>query len=329
MAVEISNYSVCSESQWLEIWSQCRWSTWFESPRWAKIWHQTYGQRYSPAALYITFSDGLSCVLPAVEVTRLRGMVKVAELNPGGTFGGPVSTTDLKAEHIRCIINFSAKLWGNFSYRINPYLLNIISDDKIFNLLSSNILIKNDHTQSIHLGGSYDTIDKHLRASQVRRDALSARKKGFRIDQISDAELSDYLEAYRQSRSRWHKTNILYPPDFFSRLKDSPGCTFWGVRTKDGSVIGAGPILEGKKIATSWLALMKTDTLKYRPFELFYYELIHIYKERDFQWLDMNPSGGNPGVVKFKTKFSTEMISSPVIQKQTSLFRLLDIISNY
>jgi hypothetical protein len=322
MAVEISDYSTCSNEQWMDIWSKCSWSTWFESPMWFHVWEKTYGSGYRPMPQLIQFSDGTCCIIPAMSIQRMKGLTQVYQISPAGTFGGPISESTLNKDHLRCLINFIASKWKNIHFRLNPYFLQTITDYEAKS--NSDFLHCPDFTQSIRIDGDYNLIDKSLRSSQVRRDALSARKKGLFLDSFTSDELSDYLKAYRQSQSRWGKKSTFYPPQFFEALIDSHGCTFWGVRSSDGQIIGGGPIMEGNHIATSWLGLMRTDALKFRPYELFYFELIHMYRERGFTWLDLNPSGGNQGVVNFKNKFGARKLPAPYFKRSTGLLRLVD-----
>ncbi len=62
----------------------------------------------------------------------------------------------------------------------------------------------------------------------------------------------------------------------------------------------------------------------HRPNNLLYEHAIRHAAEEGYRWFDCNPSAGLPGVIEFKKHLGTIPLRSRVIDKKSSLRRLME-----
>lgn len=277
------------------------------------LWRSTFGDNHTPEAKLVHYTDGLKLLLPSTLVSRTKGWVFVHQMSPSGGYGGPLGNAKPTAEHLYLLLERLHSEFPDFHLRLNPFLfadrLGDTITTKIPDLLPKPIIA--DFTQPVPLD---DNLESLLSRKRARRYANAARKKGYHVKAMPAAHVSQYLEVYADARKRWTETTVHYPDSFFHNMHALNGCTFYGVYNKEDEFCGGGPFLFSKNIVTTWLSFMDSNMLSDHIYELFYYELLLKFRTEGYQWFDFNPSGGQPGVVKFKQKFTPYTLPAPLYE---------------
>lgn len=303
---------------WRKTWEKCPWATFFESPEWAGIFKNIFGDTYELHPIEFGFSDGVVAIVPGVSGMRIRGKVKMLECSPGGTYGGPISADTLHNEHLILLISEILLKFPNITFRLNPYLLSG---------LDASGLHDEDFTQVIDLQLPEEKLASLFRKKRVATYAKKARDSGFYIDKAPDEHLGKFHELYVASTSRWSDIARLYSLAFFRDLVACPMCDFIGCYSSEGELAGGGLFVRNSDHVISWLPVIHPEYLKKHLFELFYHDIIFHYRNLGLKYFDFNPSGGNDGVVRFKDKFQPERMPAPVVSGKTLLIKAADTLN--
>ena len=324
--IEVKHSYFTDATDWQEIWDNCEWATFFESPEWFKIWANGQNASYVTKVLRIDFTDEVSCIVPLLFGKRMKGLIEQFEAGPAGTYGGPLSTSPLSWGHIHSIAEVLKSL-GNFYLRLNPYVFKSTKADRNsdeYDFIGVNYTV--DTTQTIDLTVTKDQLDAQLRKKQVVQYATKMAEQGYSVRLITPSELRVFYSIYENAQTRWEKVTIRHPFATFNQLMLSNNCDFWGLYNDKNNLVGAGPIVTGNKKAIAWLPVMHSSVIKKRVYEVFYHNVICHYFDKGYHWFDFNPSGGNDGVVKFKEKFQPHKYEAPVISFKTGRTKLADAI---
>jgi hypothetical protein len=324
--IEVKHSYFTDATDWQDIWDNCDWATFFESPEWFRIWINGQNAYYVTKVLRIDFADDVSCVVPLLFGKRMKGLIEQFEAGPAGTYGGPLSTSPLNWGHIHSIAEVLKSL-GNFYLRLNPYVFKSTKIDKNrLNYDAIGVSYTSDATQTVNLSVTKDELEAQLRKKRIVQYATKLAEEGYSVRLISPSELKSFYAIYENAQARWEKVNIRHTIETFDQLISSNNCDFWGLYSDKNNLVGGGPVVTGNNIAVAWLPVMHSNVLSKRVYELFYYHVVGHYFENGYRWFDFNPSGGNDGVVKFKEKFQPQKYESPVISFKTGRTKLADAI---
>lgn len=320
MPLTVLKISECKRETWLEFWQASKWATYFESPEWCAQWAANH-PNCEAHAFIIRFSDNAELIFPGVITTRSLRMFRIFEGSPGGTYGGPLSMNPFTNNHILLAINAISDYTSAFFYRLNPFLPHI--DPLILGTpASGNLHVHHDFTQALDLRMPDNELKDKLREKRIPVYARKAFELGFAVRKLTPDDSHRFAEVYAEASSRWPAVNIRYSDSFFKTLIHSKGCDFWGCFSPDNQLSGAGLLLRGSHVVTSWLLLVRPSALPHRLAETLYHSLIWHYRESGFSWFDFNPSAGNDGVVDFKEKFGTQKRPSSSFQSTSWLYQI-------
>lgn len=320
MSLSLVDIERTTPEVWQTFWTNCSWATVSESPEWARLWQQTFGRSHIPSPWLITYSDGFQLVVATVSVTRSKNWFEVQLAGPSGGYGGPLAHTLPSLHHLSLLLEHFTKRFRDYHLRLNPFLLKELSAPDMHPDIEETVTwekvlpkpIHPDYTQPVPLDHQTDAL---LSAKRVRRYANAAAGKGYQIRPMDAAELPSYLQIYRQAQQRWDSTTVVYPDTFFENMMRLKSCRFFGVYDEDGIYCGGGPMLVGNSVVTTWLSIMDSNRLRDHIYELFYYTLIHQFRKEGYHWFDFNPSGGQAGVVRFKSKFTPLKFPAPMYEE--------------
>lgn len=304
---------------WKTYWQNCRWATFFESPDWSEVWRSTFGTGFSATPIELTFSDGFNCLLPATSGKRAKGLVTNLEICPSGIYGGPLSIEPPTAHHLALILAHLNANYGDFYFQINPFLLREVKTHDIN--LALIMGYDKDFTQAVDLDKSVEDITRKLRKKRVIQYAKTASENGIRLQK--GASITSFHKVYQEAQLRWGDVSVSYPLHVFENLLKYDNCDFWAAFDDNENFLGGGIYLIGNTTVNMWMTVFTSESMKQRVYELFYSELIFHYKKAGLSWFDFNPSGGNEGVHRFKSKFATERLDSPCFSKTSALSKLV------
>ena len=316
--LKIIDSTVVSVDSWKKYWHNCRWATFFESAEWSEVWRSSFGTGFSATPIELTFSDGFICLLPATSGKRAKGLVTNLEMSPSGIYGGPLSTEVPTAHHLRLIITYLNTNYTDFYFQINPFLLReiLLSDDDLAQFPG----YAKDFTQAVDLSDSVDNITRKLRKKRVIQYAKSASENGIRLEKGS--KISAFYDVYQQAQQRWTNVSVAYPIRVFENLLKHQRCDYWAAFDDRENFLGGGIYLNGNQVVNMWMTVFTSESMKLRVYELFYSELIFHYKKAGLSWFDFNPSGGNDGVSRFKSKFAADRLDSPAFSQVSAVSKL-------
>jgi len=321
MKLKIIDVLIPTNEQWDNIWQDCEYATYFHSREWADIWHDYTNGKIIPSPKLLLFNDKKKVLLPFSFKTSFKGLVKKHVSSPAGTFGGWITTENLEKEHIKILVRYLNKKFGDLTWRVNPF-------DKSASLimLKKN---KNDFTQALDLGKGFTKILKNL--SKGHLSAVNkAKKSGVSVKVaflLKDWEC--YFEVYKDSIQRWgDKVSSKYNWEFFYNIykRESPNIKLW-LAIYNQKIIAGALCFYSKKHVVYWHGAAFEKYFYLRPVNLLITEIIRHAGDNGYKWFDFNPSGGHKGVVKFKKSFGAEKLSSPIIENISRKSKILSWLS--
>lgn len=304
MPLNIIKTWVPSADEWDYAWCNCPYSTYFHSREWAEIWADYTKGRISPDPLGIELSDGTQIVLPfskqKIKNNIFAWLLKKNISSPAGTFGGWLSDTTLDHSKQALLINFIAKRYPNFEWRVNPY-------EKLL-LPIEYFCLTDDITYTLDLSYGFEEIYRRWtkgHASAVRK----ALKTGIDICVAkSFNEWKSYFRVYEDSLNRWgEKATSNYSLDLFDIIfqLNSSNIKLWLARY-NGLVIAGALCFYSPTHVVYWHGAAMSDYFHIRPVNLLMYKIINNACDNNYHWFDFNPSGGHEGVSSFKKSFGCE-----------------------
>lgn len=313
--IRITEIQSASEEEWQKAWETCAYSCFSHSPEWTAMWSACYFGAIAPVCKKLTFSDGATAILVLSEKKVAGNLLSVFESAVQHGYGGLLSSDHLEKSHFQEARAYAQKHFPTLIWRCNPFS----EEDVPF----TGAHVKEDYTYAVNLMRDSDELQEQLTQKKIATKVRAAERKGLRLAQLSEDQLPLYLELYENAISRWKsqgKSVTRYPDQIFEAFIQSDFCDFQGVWRHD-ELICAGPMLKSNVHVVSWLALAKTEALALKPYEFLYYHVIFEYKNKGFHWFDFHPSGGNPGVDRFKERFATDILPAPVLIQESIIYK--------
>ena len=315
MSLSITNVRQAGSIEWDTILKECDYATFFQSREWAEIWSIYTNRCMQPDPKMVLFSDGKKVLLPFSSQKSFKGLIKKYISSPAGTFGGWLSTDNIKIEHAVLLVKYIKKRIGNLQWRLNPY------DELVFKVQIKNL--KNDETHAIKLINGFDEWAKGH--SSAARKARKACKAGVEIKGASSQEeWREYYEVYEESLKRWgDKASSSYPFELFNTIYNSrsPNMQLW-LAFHDNKIVSGALCFYAKKHVVYWHGAALSQYFNIRPVNLLMYEIIKNAFEKNYEWYDFNPSGKHQGVKAFKISFGAEALDSPEVYTETNCTKL-------
>lgn len=317
-ALRITSCRAASIGEWESASRECDHATFFHTPWWASVFCNAKNGRMEKAAQVITFSDGLSVLVPLTR-KRLPGkLLSIYWSSPANTYGGWLSSHPLTMEHKRLLINHLLS-FHNIVWRENPY-------EPHMNTLDIPGSVE-DFTQAFDLKDGVDAVKGRSDYSH-RRAVRKAMESDVTITQASnfDSWIS-YFSLYRASRVRWHDKGLArsreYSLDFFRSLYECPAAcrTLW-LALHDDEPIAGTLCFYWNRHAVSWSSAGRAEFFhRYRPNDLLYDRIIQHAAEHGYRWFDCNPSTGLQGVIDFKQHLGAQKMRSRFVNKRSLIHR--------
>jgi CelD/BcsL family acetyltransferase involved in cellulose biosynthesis len=167
-------------------------------------------------------------------------------------------------------------------------------------------------TQILDLGGGFPHVWAHRFTQGARNSVRRARRRGVTVESGRGAALlEDLYGLYRREAGHWH-TDVIYPLVYFRELLGLfPGARVWVARSGRDIVAGKFLLREGPWIL-SRLGVVDPRARHLLPHHLLISEAAERAEGEGARWMDLGPSRGHAGVIRFKASFGAQPV--PMLQ---------------
>jgi hypothetical protein len=306
-----------SRNEWLQTAQQCPHATFFHTPMWAEIFAEYSSGQIQPYAHTLVFPGETKAIVTLCRRKRLGLFIDYIS-TPAGNYGGWISADALAPEHVHCIVEHLDS-YDNIEWRTNPF------DDRMqqIDLPSSS----DDFTQAVDLRGGFDTVFAKWSRGHVNA-VNKARRAGVVVRRATSIEdWRTHFSLYQKLRRRWRSPSSNYQWKLFEIMHEANMETIalW-VAELAGKPLSSVVCFYWNHHAVAWHAAAAQEHFNVRSNHYMYYEIMRNAAEQGFSWFDMNPSGGNEGVVDFKAHLGCEQLASSSIAKRSAVLRAMHII---
>jgi lipid II:glycine glycyltransferase (peptidoglycan interpeptide bridge formation enzyme) len=316
--VQFEYSDTISEQKWESFLENAGNSCFFQTPRWAKILHESFGLRIATRLYSI---DGIEVLIPMMEQKKFG--FNILNSMPQG-YGGIFSQPELNEEYIRLILK--SIIGGNnilFILSLPPFThLELKEDPKI--------LVQKEKRNNAYIL-SLDTSYQDISRKKFNRNATRCIRKA---DKDINIFVKNDLESYKcfyslfQERAlEWGYKETPYEWKFFEALMKygSPNVKLW-LAEKNGDVIGGLMAIESNK---SLFTLLMASPLKYQKYfsnHLLYRSIIEWACDHGIEYINFGSSEGYEGVRKFKESFGASKIELTKYWVSSRIFNYLGYI---
>ena len=288
---------------WEGVLKNCEQATFFHSPTWLAALEKTFPD-YTNATLGFTFSSGNRALIPIMaDHAKGRFLKKIKHKSMAlGTYGGIISERTLSPEESRDI--FEHLTSGTFND------LNIVDNPLSQLHFPESLPSKSLFTHIIYIDCDFEQLTKRFSRGH-RSNIKQAEKKGVRIrcaDSLADFER--YYQVYGETIKRWgEEAGTIYPWELFLNLyqEKSPDIKLW-LAEKQETIIAGVLALYCNATILYWHGSSLREYFDHYPNNLLHREIIKDGCLNGYRLYDLNPSGGHPGVVRFKESLSARRV---------------------
>lgn len=324
--IKVLDFDGTMHNEWLTVAQSSASATFFHTPYWASLWCNQHGDTV-PICYNVTFDDGVSLYLPAIQEKKLGGIIVRKQSMPGGTYGGFIYDRNVavRAQHIQ-EGGKSLLRKGNWVIRENPF------DTNRLNMVSS-LDFEDDFTQCIDIHNGYSAFLSGTDYAH-RKNVKKASQAGLLPGSSEEWDhWVQYYSVYEKSINRWEKKRLrrrsFYSLAFFRELfnLDKKFRKLWTV-TINGRIASGIICFYWNKHVAAWHGAGDEEFFAIRPNNLLYNAAVEHACVNNYYWFDCNPSGGFEGVIRFKKFLGTEMMPSGVLNKKSGLLSFCQMLKN-
>jgi hypothetical protein len=301
-AITVTNVGRATIDDWADAHERSSGTTFFHGPVWAKLWQAYSGGGFKPDPRRVEFEDGRSAILGVTcGPTGLPG-VRRHYLSVEGNCGGWVSADELEVAHARALAEQIVSL-GSVVWRRHPH-----------DALATEVSLAGTTTETTHL------IDLRQGASAAHacwkksaiKAALGAERRGAAVRKATS--LDDWLayaELYERMSKRWARPMARFDRPLFSLLGalEEDAVELWITEVDRRLVAGTINFCHGSHTVT-WHGISDPSTCPGAS-NLLDWRMISLLAERGIETYDLNGSGPNPGVVRYKESIGG--VAAPVL----------------
>lgn len=296
--IEISVVRRATNSEWDELWENCRYATYFHSRQWAENCIVGLNKKLKKSPIIFEFTDGITALLPLCYTQKYFFSTKRYLSSPAGTYGGWISRASLSYVHDELIKNYILSNFKPIIMRVNPFKDN--AEAFVCDVV--------DETHAINLFIGFEGIKKVWSKGHLS-GARKAKREGVTVREAqSEEDWQVYFSVYQDSLRRWgDKATSKYTWKFFKGMhaQKSNYIKLW-LAEFNGNIVAGALCFYSKKHVCYWHGAALEEYFKVRPVNFLISEIIEKACNDGFDWFDFNPSGGHEGVKKFKQSFGAE-----------------------
>lgn len=271
--------------------------SYFQTPAWSRLLEKS-NEKWKPAHRYISFDDGVECILPCFAEQKRFGFHKLEAL-PWGTYGSPVGE-HLNAAHFyaiaKSLLTFRQPI---VHFHVHPSLFGGL-DIKKTNANRTDSL----YTHILHLNQPFDELETQRFQPRLRTTIRKAAQAGVKVHWSNSKEaLETFKKLYQSACERWDG-ELAVPLHFFDRLVDlsENEARVWFAEYQ-GTTIAADVMLYGKQEVQYFTGAMDGEYVHLNAPKLLMRQIIQDACERNYGLINFGASAGLEGVEQFKERF--------------------------
>ncbi len=291
-------------AEWDAAWASSPSATYFQSRSWSLAWERGTGGRISTAGRLLTLSNGESVVVPMSLERRAAGLLQVARLSAGDTYGGwlvPSQSSDVSA----CVLDWLRRTYSSLTLIGNPHA----NDAEIARLAT-----RMTTTRVLDL-----RVDRQrllaARTSRNSRSERRAERAGVVIERVANGKpWSDYFALYLETRERWGaQARTFHSRALLEAIGASgSGAELWLARKGDEALAGA-ICLADRRGLSYWHGASSVAGRGLGASHLLFATVIRDAHARGLERFDFLGSGDLAGVDQFKMSFGAVPLNVAVL----------------
>jgi CelD/BcsL family acetyltransferase involved in cellulose biosynthesis len=292
---EVRDLGPADRDGWLAVARRCAYATYFHTPEWAEL-QATFHPSLMVAAQAYRLADGTVVILPMLQH---RGGATYDSMVPG-VYGGPIAERVLSSAEVDAILS-AAVAAGASRIRVfgNPYLEHFRAEASA----------ADEFTHRIDLRDGFDVTFRRFHQNHRRAYRYAVRRNVTLTRATTLDDVREYHRIYRIDRRRWARPKTDDPVELFEEIHRRCGeHTILWLAKVDGQVIAGDLWFYWNQHNVGWHGAADPAFFKYFPTNFLITEIARDAAARGHQWLDLNPSGGDDGVVRFKDSFGAERL---------------------
>jgi hypothetical protein len=266
----------------------------------AKLFGSTFSG-YNANVYEYTFSDQSTFAFPVVRINGKLTILNSLPYSWKTTFHS--SNEKLVAEKIDSILkNIKANCWTisfpatNKLEALNGFIESSLIHDEVSSYITP---LK---------GRTIEQIFERDFSSKTRNQCRKALKSEMTIERSRNQDyLEQYFNIYNETSSRWNKSYVPYPFDFYKQLIELDEVDFW-VSVKEDVFFGGIIVLKYDNWVYYWAGMTERKYSSLCANNGLIYEAIKYYCNEGYNYFDFGPSEGLGNVEKFKKGFGPETI---------------------
>lgn len=291
--------------RWNEILSSLGQYSFFQTHEWVDILYKSMpGAKHRHCLL--TFSDGVSALLPLLSIPKKWGIRKVDSL-PWGTYGGFLGEQALSNAHYAAALQSMTSLFEPVCIiTLPPKMKEQNKDQPISTDTDSN---RWQSTHILKLDSDFDSLWDTKFQSRNRTAIRKALKRGVqcRFSNL-EGDINQFHALYQKACERWQDVETL-PDSFFNQLIDyDPEKIKLWLADYEGRIIAADLILYGKGEAQYFAGASDLEFSHLNASKLLMSEIIRDAVSRGYSLFNFGASAGLKGVEQFKRHFGAEKV---------------------
>ena len=287
-----------NRSDWWDACETDSTATFFATPDWSDILTSSF-KHFRARPLLFRFGDGANCVVPAVEVARLRGRAVALHSMPFGTYGGVVGDTvpgSGQADAALCYVLEGTKHRLQTSVYPNP----------LAEPIPATLSTGESYVHAPDLSKGWDGWWEGLEG-KTRYHIKKAERRGVSVVcRITAASLERFYEEYTRAANRWAVPGAFGGRFFRSVWKfHSERTQVWLAYKGRKAVAGLLTFRFQSQIGV-FLSFVRADARTLAPTHLLYAHLVRYAITEGCTDLSFLGSAGNAGVESFKRSLGGE-----------------------
>ncbi len=265
-------------------------ASFFATPDWAAILTASFS-RFRLNPILFQFDDLRKCVVPAIEVRRLRGCVRTLHSMPFGTYGGVVSPDRFDTNETRGVLDaISGTRYAHTTIHPNPLGEPLPAAEATG--------VAHVHAPDLSCGWEAWWLGLDPKA---RYSIRKARKRGVEIRRrMDDATFDTFHDHYTRLAKSWG-TPSPFCRRFFRAVWElrSRRVLLWTAHCDGRMLAGVLAFVFGKHV-TPFISFTRPDARPLAPTNLLYADMIQWACDEGLTYFNFLGSGDYRGVREFK-----------------------------
>jgi CelD/BcsL family acetyltransferase involved in cellulose biosynthesis len=290
-------------------------AAYFATPDWTDILAEAF-PHFAPSPRFFSFDEGVTCVLPAIEVRRLFGRLTALHSMPFGTYGGIVSRRTLVPEE-------TAEVVGALREESSTRFQTTAFPNPLGAPLPAAVTTHTDHVYAPDLSHGWQAWWSALEP-RTRYHTNKAERRGVEVRYGMDADAFEEFYRLFRGTARGRDGASVFGRRFFRALWDrrSSRTQLWSAHQGGRMVAGVLVLRLGSHV-TPYLSAVHVDARALAPTNLLYARLLLHACEAGWTQVSFLGTGGRKGVERFKKSMGGERREFHYLNVARPLYRII------